>query len=88
MCIRDSILARYRRYLAYCKERAAPDGPEKAAAKEFYTALKELDIIDYLLDLLSYGSVSDRLFVYQNYRNEVVELAKKFGYRNIGGAAG
>ena len=30
----------------------------------------------------------DRLFVYQNYRNEVVELAKKFGYRNIGGAAG
>lgn len=83
-----NILARYRRYLAHCKERAAPDGPEKAAAKEFYTALKELDIIDYLLDLLSYGSVSDRLFVYQNYRNEVVELAKKFGYRNIGGAAG
>lgn len=83
-----NILARYRRYLAMCREGFRPRSPGEDTIGDFYIALKELDIVDYLLDLLSSGTDEDRVFVYRNYGNEVRELAKKFGYESIGRAAG
>lgn len=83
-----NVLARWRRYLAFCREGFRPRAPGEETVGDFYTALRELDTVDYLLDLLSFGTTEDRVFVYQHYGNEVRELAKKFGYQSIGRAAG
>lgn len=83
-----NILARYRRFLALCKEGFRPRVPGEEVVGDFYIALRELDLVDYLLDLLSFGTDDERVFIYQHYGNEVRELAKKFGYQSIGRAAG
>ncbi len=78
-------LCDYLHLLQTWKTEYAPKDPSEEWHPYFCEALNEIDHIEYLLDLLLYGDVSDRAFVITDYGRKVIEIERRINeFRSSG----
>jgi hypothetical protein len=74
------VLCDYLHLLKQWKTEYAPKDPYEEWHPYFCEALNEIDHIEYLLDLLLYGDISDRAFVISDYGRKVKEIERRIKY--------
>ncbi len=80
------VLCDYLHLLKQWKTEYAPKDPYEEWHPYFCEALNEIDHIEYLLDLLLYGDISDRAFVISDYGRKVKEIERRIKYFKSGNA--
>ena len=81
------VLCDYLHLLQTWKTEYAPKDPSEEWHPYFCEALNEIDHIEYLLDLLLYGDVSDRAFVITDYGRKVIEIERRINEFKSSGTA-
>ena len=82
-----NVLCDYLQLLQTWKTEYAHKDPSEEWHPYFCEALNELDHIEYLLDLLLYGDVSDRVFVITDYGRKVIEIERRINEFRSSGTA-
>lgn len=79
------VLSDYLHLLKRWKTKYAPKDENSEWHPYFCEALKETDHVEYMLDILLTGDISDRAFLIADYGRKVIEIdrrLKQFGSRN------
>ena len=79
------VLSDYLHLLKKWKTEYAPKDENSEWHPYFCEALKEIDHVEYMLDILLTGDISDRAFLIADYGRKVIEIdrrLKQFGSRN------
>ena len=79
------VLSDYLHLLKRWKTEYAPKDENSEWHPYFCEALKEIDHVEYMLDILLTGDISDRAFLIADYGRKVIEIdrrLKQFGSRN------
>ena len=80
------VLCDHLHLLKQWKTEYAPKDPSEEWHPYFCEALNEIDHIEYLLDLLLYGDISDRAFVISDYGRKVKEIERRTKHFKSGNA--
>lgn len=80
------VLCDYLHLINQWKTEYAPKDPYEEWHPYFCEALNEIDHIEYLLDLLLYGDISDRAFVISDYGRKVKEIERRIKHFKSGNA--
>lgn len=72
-----AVLSDYLHLLKKWKIEYAPKDKNKEWHPYFCEALNEIDQLEYLLDTLLYGDISDRAFLITNYGRKVIEIDRR-----------
>ena len=72
-----NVLCDYLHLLQTWKTEYAPKDPSEEWHPYFCEALEEIDHVEYLLDTLLYGNISDRAFFITNYGRKVITIEKR-----------
>lgn len=78
-----SILCDYYRRLRRWREQYAPKSPKEEYHPLFIEVLRETDYIEYLLDILDYGSDDERAALIQEQVHAISVLEKRFAFDTL-----
>ena len=75
-----TVLSKYRERLKEQKGRYAPKNPDEEWDPRFVEALSLLDYVEYLLDLLLFGELDEKLEMMENIKERVKQIAEGTGF--------
>lgn len=78
------VLSDYLHLLKEWKIEYAPKDESEEWHPYFCEALNEISHIEYLLDILLYGKVSDRAFLIQDYGKKVIDIERRINEHTAG----
>ena len=74
------VLSKYRARLKEQKDRYAPEDPDEEWDPRFVEALACLDHVEYLLDLLLFGEMNEKLEMMEDMKDRVKQIAEETGF--------
>jgi hypothetical protein len=73
------VLSKYRERLKEQKNRYAPKNPDEEWAPRFVEALAYMDHVEYLLDLLLFGEMNEKLEMMTDMKERIKQIAEETG---------